>query len=87
MVAAARLWRCRRLLRVQRRRQSSARFRVEHANTELKQWRPLQRFTDRRETYAETRLAIAGLVSDRSARRATRRKTSTELALVRQIAC
>lgn len=70
--------------REQRRRQSSARIRVEHANAELKQWRPLQRFTGRRETYTETHLAIAGLVSDRSARRATRRNTSTELVLVRQ---
>ncbi|MGG2463772.1 transposase family protein [Streptomyces sp. RGM 3693] len=67
--------------REQRRRQSSARIRVEHANAELKQWRPLQRFTSRRETYAEIHLAIAGLVSDRSARRTTRRKTSTEPAL------
>jgi hypothetical protein len=73
--------------REQRRRQSSARIRVEHANAELKQWRPLQRFTGRRETYAETHLAIAGLVSDRSARRVNRRKTSTELVLVRQTAC
>lgn len=73
--------------REQRRRQSSARIRVEHANAELKQWRPLQRFTGQRETYAETHLAIAGLVSDRSARRATRRKTSTELVLIRQTAC
>jgi DDE superfamily endonuclease len=73
--------------REQRRRQSSARIRVEYANAELKQWRPLQRFTGRRETYAETHLAIAGLVSDRSARRASRRKSSTELVLVRQTAC
>ncbi len=72
--------------REQRRRQSSARIRVEHANAELKQWRPLQRFTGRRETYAETHLAIAGLVSDRSVRRATRRKTCSELVLVRQTA-
>jgi hypothetical protein len=73
--------------RERQRRQSSARIRVEHANAELKQWRPLQRFTARRETYAETHLAIAGLVSDRSARRATRRKPSTELVLVRQTTC
>ncbi|MCK8434952.1 IS5/IS1182 family transposase [Streptomyces sp. D2-8] len=70
--------------REQRRRQSSARICVEHTNAEYKQWRPLQRFTGRRETYADTHLAIAGLVSDRSARRATHRKTSTELVLVRQ---
>nr|WP_256178756.1 transposase [Kitasatospora aureofaciens] len=73
--------------REQRRRQSSARICVEHANAEYKQWRPLQRFTGRRETYAESHLAIAGLVSDRSARRMTRRKSSTELVLARQAAC
>jgi hypothetical protein len=39
------------------------------------------------ETYTETHLAIAALVSDRSARRPTRRKTSTELVLVQQTAC
>ncbi|MFD5416921.1 transposase family protein [Streptomyces sp. NPDC127069] len=39
--------------REQRRRQSSRRIRMEHANAEYKQWRPLQRFTCRRETYAE----------------------------------
>ncbi|MFI7355459.1 hypothetical protein ACIBTP_16080 [Streptomyces avidinii] len=41
----------------------------------------------RRETYPETHLAIAALVSDRSARQATRRKLSTELVLARQVAC
>ncbi|ROQ59591.1 DDE superfamily endonuclease [Streptomyces sp. 840.1] len=69
----------------QRRRQPSARICVEHTNGEYKQWRPLQRFTGRRETYTEPHLAIAGLVSDRSARRPTRRKTSTELVLARQV--
>jgi hypothetical protein len=73
--------------RERRRRQSSARICVEHTNAEYKQWRPLQRFTGRRETYAETHLAIAGLVSDRSARRATRHKPSTELVLARRTAC
>ncbi|MFB0633412.1 hypothetical protein [Streptomyces sp. AB3(2024)] len=73
--------------REQRRRQSSARICVEHTNAEYKQWRPLQRFTGRRETYAETHLAIATPVSDRSARRTTRRKASTELVLARQAAC
>ncbi|MFE5092528.1 transposase family protein [Streptomyces sp. NPDC056638] len=73
--------------REQRRRQSSARICVEHTNAEYKQWRPLQRFTGRRETYAETHLAITGLVSDRSARRATRRKPSTEPVLARQATC
>jgi hypothetical protein len=76
--------------RERRRRQSSARICVEHTNTEYKQWRPLQRFTGRRETYAETHLTIAGLVSDRSARRAARRATrpkpNTELVLPRRTA-
>ncbi|MFJ8856680.1 transposase family protein [Streptomyces sp. NPDC102437] len=73
--------------RERRRRQSSARICVEHTNAEYKQWRPLQRFTGRRETYTETHLAVAGLVSDRSARRATRHKPSTELVLTRPAAC
>lgn len=66
-----------------RRRQSSARICVEHTHAELRQWAPLRRFTGRRETYSETHLAIAALVSDRSAQRPTRRRTSTELVLVR----
>jgi hypothetical protein len=53
-----------------RRRQSSRRICVEHANAEYKQWRPMQRYTGRREDFAETQTAIAALVSDRSARRA-----------------
>ncbi len=52
-----------------RTRQSSQRICVEHANAELKQWRCLQRWIGRRESYAEAHLAIAGLVSDRAARR------------------
>lgn len=67
--------------REKRRRQSSARICVEHANAEHKQWRPLQRYTGRREHFAQTYRAIASLVSDRAARRATRRQTSTELVL------
>lgn len=63
-----------------RRRQPYRQFCVEHANAEYNQWRPMQRYTSRREDFAETQAAIAALVSDRSARRATRRKTSTELA-------
>ncbi|MFH8474710.1 transposase [Streptomyces sp. NPDC018000] len=62
-------------------RQSSRRICVEHTNAEYKQWRPLQRYTSRRETYTETHLAVAGLISERSALRVTRRKTSTELVL------
>ncbi|MGI5380574.1 transposase family protein [Streptomyces sp. CA-251387] len=69
-----------------RRRQSSRRICVEHTNAEYKQWRPLQRYTGRRETYPETQLAVAGLVSDRSALRVTRRKTSTELVLAKPTA-
>ncbi|WP_264935721.1 hypothetical protein [Streptomyces sp. A012304] len=64
-----------------------ARICVEHTNAELRQWATLRRFTGRRETYAATHLAIAGLVSDRSAQRATRRQTSTELVPVRDAAC
>ncbi|WP_307787424.1 MULTISPECIES: hypothetical protein [Streptomyces] len=56
---------------------------MEHTNAELRQWAPLRRFTERRDTYAETHLAIASLVSDRSAQRATSRRTGTELVLVR----
>jgi DDE superfamily endonuclease/Helix-turn-helix of DDE superfamily endonuclease len=53
----------------QRHRQSSERICVEHANAELKQWRPLQRYLGRREDFDETFLAVAGLVSDRAAAR------------------
>lgn len=52
-----------------RKQQSSERICVEHANAEHKQWRPLQRYIGRREYYDETHLAIAGLVSDRTAER------------------
>jgi DDE superfamily endonuclease/Helix-turn-helix of DDE superfamily endonuclease len=52
-----------------RKDQSSQRICVEHANAEHKQWRTLQRYTGRREYYEQTHLAIAGLVSDRAARR------------------
>jgi hypothetical protein len=58
------------------RRQSSRRICVEHANAEHRQWRPLQRYTGRREEYGEHR-AVAGLVSDRAAKRATQHKPST----------
>jgi len=70
-----------------RRRQSSDRICVEHTNAELRQWAPLRRFTGRRDIYAETHLAIASLVSDRSAQRVTRPETSTELVLVRDVTC
>jgi DDE superfamily endonuclease len=52
-----------------RHRQSSRRICVEHAIAEHKQWRSLQRWIGRREYYGETYLAVAGLVSDRAARR------------------
>jgi hypothetical protein len=52
-----------------RKEQSSQRICVEHANAEHKQWRPLQRYTGRREYYDQTHQAIASLVSDRAARR------------------
>jgi len=62
-----------------KRRQSSQRIAVEHANAELRQWRPLQRWAGRRQDYAETHCAIAGLLSDRAAKRAARHRPSTEL--------
>jgi DDE superfamily endonuclease len=52
-----------------RKQQSSRRICVEHAVAEPKQWRSLQRWIGRRQYYAQTHLAIAGLVSDRAARR------------------
>ncbi len=53
----------------QRHKQSSERICAGHANAEFKQWRPLQRFTGRREEFEETFLALGGLVSDRAAER------------------
>jgi len=53
----------------QRHRQSSERICVEHASAEHKQWRVLQRYLGRREEFDETYLAVAGLVSDRAAKR------------------
>jgi hypothetical protein len=52
-----------------RTQQSSTRISVEHAIAEHKQWRTLQRYLGRRESSGETYLAVAGLVSDRAARR------------------
>jgi hypothetical protein len=37
-----------------KRRQSSQRIAVEHANAGLRQWRPVQRWTGRRQDYAGT---------------------------------
>jgi DDE superfamily endonuclease/Helix-turn-helix of DDE superfamily endonuclease len=52
-----------------RKQQSSRRICIEHAIAEPKQWRPLQRYIGRREHFGDTALAIAGLVSDRTAER------------------
>src|SRR6266516_2153185 len=52
-----------------RTQQSSQRICVEHAIAEPKQWRSMQRWIGRRQYYAETHVAVAGLVSDRAARR------------------
>lgn len=73
--------------REMRRRQSSRRICVEHANAEHRQWRPLQRYTGRRENYGEIHRAIASLVSDRAALRTSRHRPSTELVHVRAAAC
>lgn len=70
-----------------RRRQSSARICVEHTNAELRQWAPMRRFTGHRGTFCETQQAIASLISDRAAKRPTRREYSTELVLARDTAC
>lgn len=48
---------------------------------------PAQRYTGRREEYAETHRAIASLVSDRAAKRATQHKPTAELVLVHTTAC
>ena len=52
-----------------RKQQSSRRICIEHTIAEPKQWRPLQRYIGRREHFGDTALAIAGLVSDRTAER------------------
>jgi hypothetical protein len=64
--------------REKRWRHSSTRICVEHTNAEHKQWRFLQRYIGRREHYAESHQAVAGLVPDRASRRATTRLASTE---------
>jgi len=50
-----------------RTRQSSRRIGVSHAGAEHQQWRALQHSTGRRDSDAQTHLAIAGLVLDRAA--------------------
>ncbi|MFB7360336.1 transposase [Streptomyces gardneri] len=52
-----------------RRQQSSERICVEHANAEHKQWWTLERCLGRREYFDESYLAVASLVSDRTAKR------------------
>ena len=52
-----------------RKQQSSRRICIEHTIAEPKQWTPLQRYIGRREHFGDTALAIAGLVSDRTAER------------------
>jgi len=52
-----------------RKQQSSRRICVEHAIAEPKQWRTMQRYIGRRQYFGDTALAIAGLVSDRTAER------------------
>jgi hypothetical protein len=49
--------------------QSSTRICVEHAIADSKNWRPLQRWTGRREYLPQTIQAIGSLVSDRAAAR------------------
>jgi hypothetical protein len=68
------------------RRQSSRRIVVEHQRR-AQAVAPLQRYTGRRATCAETHLAIAALVSDRAARRTTRHRHSTDIVLARQTSC
>lgn len=60
---------------------------VEHADGEYKQWRPLQRYTGRREDSTGIQAAVARLVSDRSARRAARSITSADVVLAHSAAC
>jgi hypothetical protein len=60
---------------------------VEHTIGVEKKWRPRQRYLGRRESYAETHAAIAGPVSDRTARRASRPRTSTAIVRARRATC
>ncbi|WP_328791488.1 MULTISPECIES: hypothetical protein [unclassified Streptomyces] len=70
-----------------RRRQPQRRLVVEHANTEVEQWRSLQRWTGERDDLPEVIAAIGALVSDRSAKRPTRSRPSAEPDRVRATAC
>ena len=53
-------------------RQSSRRICVEHANAEHRQWRPLQRYTGRRETVKPTVPSTPWSPTVRAARRPSR---------------
>jgi hypothetical protein len=70
-----------------RHRRSQRRIMVEHASAEARQWRPPQRWTGDREDLPAVIAAIGALVSDRSAKRPTRSKPSTELVLARSGSC
>lgn len=70
-----------------RRRQSQRRIMVEHAIAEPKQWRPLQRWTGRRDILPEVMAAVGGLVSDRAAKRSTAHTPSTVLVPVGPAVC
>jgi hypothetical protein len=52
-----------------RHQQSSQRICIEHAIAEPKQWRPAQRWIGRHNSFEETFRAVAGLVSDHTAKR------------------
>jgi hypothetical protein len=67
--------------------QDARRICVEDANAEHRQWRPLQRYTGRREDRGEIHLAVAGLIFDRAARCITRHRQSTELVPASTTAC
>jgi hypothetical protein len=54
---------------VARKRQSSQQDLCRACHRRPKQWRSLQRWIGRRQYYAQTHLAVAGLVADRAARR------------------
>jgi hypothetical protein len=47
----------------------------------------MRRYTGRRDAFAQTQRAITGLISDRAAKRATRREHSTELVVISTHAC
>ena len=50
-----------------RKAQSSQRIPAEHAISLIKWWRPLQRYTGRRDAFPDIISAVAGLAADRAA--------------------